>query len=194
MNRKTLIYSGIAVALAGSMSFAYTLGRHSAQPTTQPSTSVPGTFLPAEDEQLREANQILLEATVNNTVSVRHETTMPSIRKDTWVWFWNEKAHLDIDPQDKTNFWGNTIIGQWMKTFTESMIIPGWNAAMEYDIVRGIFLLFASAYVLTVGCVIIEDFCSCLDVVGNEVGKSLAKKITAMTSFVKERIGKPKKA
>jgi hypothetical protein len=81
LNRKTLICSGIALALTASMSLAYTLGRSSAEQATLHALSATGTTSPAEDEQLQEANRMLLATTTDNVVYVRHETAMPSIRR-----------------------------------------------------------------------------------------------------------------
>jgi hypothetical protein len=64
------------------------------------------------------------------------------IRKDAWTWYWNEKAH--IDTSNGTGFWGDDIISNLFKNISNSLVVPFWNAVMEYDIVRlGLLLIVA---------------------------------------------------
>jgi hypothetical protein len=66
------------------------------------------------------------------------------VRKDAWAWYWNEKAQVVIDPQDKAGFWGNDAISNFFRNISNSFFIPFWNGAMEYDFIRaGLLLVFA---------------------------------------------------
>ena len=68
------------------------------------------------------------------------------IRKDAWTWYWNEKAHIDIS--NRNGFWGDDPISNFFKNISNSFIVPFWNAAMEYDIVRlGLLLIVAGVFV-----------------------------------------------
>ena len=68
------------------------------------------------------------------------------IRKDAWTWYWNEKAH--IDTSNGTGFWGDDAISNLFKNISNSLVIPFWNAAMEYDIVRlGLLLIVAGMFI-----------------------------------------------
>jgi len=76
------------------------------------------------------------------------------IRKDAWTWYWNEKAHIDTN--NGNGFWGDDPISNLFKNISNSFIVPFWNAAMEYDIVRlgllfivaGMFIGFGASLVL----------------------------------------------
>ncbi|GEM_PF-654963 len=64
------------------------------------------------------------------------------IRKDAWTWYWNEKAHIDTN--NGNGFWGDDLISNFFKNISNSIVVPFWNAAMEYDIVRlGVLLIVA---------------------------------------------------
>ena len=68
------------------------------------------------------------------------------IRKDAWTWYWNERAH--IDTSNGTGFWGDDAISNLFKNISNSLVIPFWNAAMEYDIARlGLLLIVAGMFV-----------------------------------------------
>jgi hypothetical protein len=68
------------------------------------------------------------------------------VRKDAWTWYWNEKAHIDIDPDDRSRYWGDDIVSNLFRNITNSFIIPFWNGAMEYDFVRaGVCFLLSPA-------------------------------------------------
>lgn len=68
------------------------------------------------------------------------------IRKDAWTWYWNEKAH--IDTTNGTGFWGDDAISNFFKNISNVFIVPFWNAAMEYDIVRmGLLLIVAGMFI-----------------------------------------------
>lgn len=68
------------------------------------------------------------------------------IRKDAWIWYWNEKAHIDTN--NGNGFWGDDPISNLFKNISNSFIVPFWNAAMEYDIVRlGLLLMVAGMFI-----------------------------------------------
>lgn len=68
------------------------------------------------------------------------------IRKDAWTWYWNEKAHIDTN--NGNGFWGDDPISNLFKNISNSFIVPFWNAAMEYDIVRlGLLLIVAGMFI-----------------------------------------------
>jgi len=67
--------------------------------------------------------------------------TIP-VRKDAWSWYWNEKAHIDTNNQN--GFWGNDAISNVFKNISNNVVVPFWNAAMEYDFIRiGVLLVLA---------------------------------------------------
>lgn len=68
------------------------------------------------------------------------------IRKDAWTWYWNEKAHIDTN--NGNGFWGDDPISNLFKNISNSFVVPFWNAAMEYDIVRlGLLLIVAGMFI-----------------------------------------------
>ncbi len=71
------------------------------------------------------------------------------IRKDAWTWYWNEKAHIDTN--NGNGFWGDDPISNLFKNISNSFIVPFWNAAMEYDIVRLGLLLIVAGMVIGFG-------------------------------------------
>ncbi len=71
------------------------------------------------------------------------------VRKDAWTWYWNEKAH--IDTSNSTGFWGDDAISNLFKNVSNSVIVPFWNAAMEYDFVRAGLLLVLAGMLLGLG-------------------------------------------
>ena len=77
------------------------------------------------------------------------------VRKDAWTWYWNEKAHIDIDPQDKAGFWGNDVVSDFFRNISNSFVIPFWNGAMEYDFIRGGLLLVVAGMLLGLGASIV---------------------------------------
>lgn len=54
------------------------------------------------DEQLKAANQELLNADKFQNPYNGMGEPIP-VRKDAWSWYWNEKAHVDIDACDLAN-------------------------------------------------------------------------------------------
>lgn len=75
------------------------------------------------------------------------------IRKDAWTWYWNEKAHINID--NGTGFWGDDAISNLFKNISNSVVVPFWNAAMEYDFVRVGVLLVVAGMLLGFGASIV---------------------------------------
>lgn len=75
------------------------------------------------------------------------------VRKDAWTWYWNEKAH--IDTSNNTGFWGDDAISNLFKNVSNSVLVPFWNAAMEYDFVRGGLLLVLAGMLLGLGATIV---------------------------------------
>jgi hypothetical protein len=73
------------------------------------------------------------------------------VRKDAWTWYWSEKAHLDIDPQDKGRFWGDDAISDVFRNISNNFVIPFWNGAMEYDFIRGGLLVVIVGMLLGLG-------------------------------------------
>ena len=68
------------------------------------------------------------------------------IRKDAWTWYWSEKAHIDTN--NGNGFWGDDPISNLFKNISNSFVVPFWNAAMEYDIVRlGLLLIVAGMFI-----------------------------------------------
>lgn len=89
--------------------------------------------------------------TTNTTQSTNDGLIVDTIpvRKDGWTWYWNEKAHLDTN--NSTGFWGDDAISNFFKNVCNSVLVPFWNAAMEYDIVRGGVLLILAGMLLGFG-------------------------------------------
>jgi len=77
------------------------------------------------------------------------------VRKDAWTWYWNEKAHIDIDPEDKAWFWGDDVVSNFFRNISNSFVIPFWNAAMEYDFIRAGLLLVVAGMLLGLGATIV---------------------------------------
>ncbi|MBU6455621.1 MAG: hypothetical protein KGS72_27870 [Cyanobacteria bacterium REEB67] len=75
------------------------------------------------------------------------------VRKDAWNWYWNEKAHLDTN--NSSGFWGDDAISNFFKNISNSVVVPFWNAAMEYDFVRAGLLLILAGMLLGVGASIV---------------------------------------
>ena len=99
-------------------------------------------------------------AQTDSTTTSTTTTTTPStndgiaidtipVRKDGWTWYWNEKAHLDTN--NSTGFWGDDAVSNVFKNISNSVLVPFWNAAMEYDIVRGGVLLVLAGMLLGFG-------------------------------------------
>ena len=99
-------------------------------------------------------------AQTDSTTTSTTTTTTPStndgividtipVRKDGWTWYWNEKAHLDTN--NSTGFWGDDAVSNVFKNISNSVLVPFWNAAMEYDIVRGGVLLILAGMLLGFG-------------------------------------------
>lgn len=78
------------------------------------------------------------------------------VRKDAWTWYWNEKAHIDIDEQNSAHFWGDDAISNLFRNFSNSFVIPFWNAAMEYDFIRAALLLILAGMLLGIGASIVN--------------------------------------
>lgn len=89
------------------------------------------------------------DSTTNSTTTTTTQSTNDGVvvdtipvRKDGWTWYWNEKAHLDTS--NSTGFWGDDAVGNFFKNISNSVLMPFWNAAMEYYFVRGgVLLVFA---------------------------------------------------
>lgn len=77
------------------------------------------------------------------------------VRKDAWTWYWNEKAHIDIDPEDKAHFWGDDIVSNFFRNISNQVFIPFWNGAMEYDFIRAGLLLIIAGMLLGLGATIV---------------------------------------
>lgn len=96
------------------------------------------------------------DSTTNNTTTTMTQNsndgivvdTIP-VRKDGWTWYWNEKAHLDTN--NSTGFWGDDAVSNFFKNISNSVLVPFWNAAMEYDIIRGGVLLVLAGMLLGFG-------------------------------------------
>jgi hypothetical protein len=106
---------------------------------------------PDEQEQLKEANKVLLEQTVNNVSYTKRPE--PAFRKDSWQWFWNERAHLSQGQLDW--FFGNTFIDRWMQDLANNTLIPFWDMAMQYDFVRALFLTLLAGFVMGIECIVL---------------------------------------
>ncbi len=95
--------------------------------------------------------------TTNTTTTTTQDSTNVGmvegvpVRKDAWNWYWNEKAHLDIDTQDNAHFWGDDVISNFFRNISNSFVIPFWNAAMEYDFIRVAVLLVLAGMLLGLG-------------------------------------------
>lgn len=88
------------------------------------------------------SNQPPSNVGLDSSPNVYNEIGEVPIRKDAWTWYWNEKAH--IDTSNGTGFWGDDLISNFFKNISNSFVVPFWNAAMEYDIVRlGLLLIVA---------------------------------------------------
>lgn len=75
------------------------------------------------------------------------------VRKDAWTWYWNEKAHVDID--NNSGFWGNDAISNFFRNISNSFVVPFWNAAMEYDFIRAGLLLLLAGMLLGLGATMV---------------------------------------
>ncbi len=101
--------------------------------------------------------------TTNTTTTTTQNSTNPDVgmvdgvpvRKDAWNWYWSEKAHIDIDPQDKAGFWGDDAISNFFRNMSNSFVIPFWNGAMEYDFIRVGLLLVMAGMLLGLGASIV---------------------------------------
>ena len=102
------------------------------------------------DEQLKAANQELLNADKFKNPYNGMGEPIP-VRKDAWSWYWNEKAHVDIDTQNTKGFWGNDVVSEFFKGIADNFVIPFWNGAMEYDFIRGGLLLVVAGMLLGFG-------------------------------------------
>ena len=108
------------------------------------------TTIMTTDEQIKAANQELLNADKFQNPYNGMGEPIP-VRKDAWTWYWNEKAHIDVDPQDKARFWGNDVISDFFRNISNSFVIPFWNGAMEYDFIRAGVLLIIAGMLLGLG-------------------------------------------
>lgn len=92
------------------------------------------------------SNQPPSNGGLDSSPNVYTEIGEVPIRKDAWTWYWNEKAH--IDTSNGTGFWGDDLISNFFKNISNSLVVPFWNAAMEYDIVRlGLLLIVAGMFI-----------------------------------------------
>lgn len=71
------------------------------------------------------------------------------VRKDAWTWYWDEKARIGTD--NSSGFWGDDAISNFFKNVCNSVLVPLWNGAMEYDFVRAGVLLIAAGMLLGLG-------------------------------------------
>lgn len=71
------------------------------------------------------------------------------VRKDAWTWYWDEKAH--IETSNSSGFWGDDAISNLFKNVCNSVLVPIWNGAMEYDFVRAGLLLVVAGMLLGLG-------------------------------------------
>lgn len=71
------------------------------------------------------------------------------VRKDAWTWYWDEKAHIQTD--NSSGFWGDDAISNLFKNVANSVLVPMWNGAMEYDFVRAGVLLVVAGMLLGLG-------------------------------------------
>lgn len=96
------------------------------------------------------------DSTITSTTTTTNQSsndgivvdTIP-VRKDGWTWYWNEKAHLDTN--NSTGFWGDDAVSNAFKNISNSVLVPFWNSAMEYDIVRVIVLLVLAGMLFGLG-------------------------------------------
>jgi hypothetical protein len=77
----------------------------------------------------------------------------PTMRKDAWSWYWDEKAHIETN--NSTGFWGDDAISNLFKNVCNSVLVPMWNGAMEYDFVRAGVLLIVAGMLLGLGAKIV---------------------------------------
>jgi hypothetical protein len=75
------------------------------------------------------------------------------MRKDAWSWYWDEKAHIETN--NSTGFWGDDAISNLFKNVCNSVLVPMWNGAMEYDFVRAGVLLIVAGMLLGLGAKIV---------------------------------------
>jgi hypothetical protein len=75
------------------------------------------------------------------------------VRKDAWTWYWNEKAHIETN--NSSGFWGDDAISNLFKNVCNSVLVPVWNGAMEYDFVRAGVLLIVAGMLLGLGAKIV---------------------------------------
>lgn len=104
----------------------------------------PSTTTTDISDQVKAANQELL-----NADKFQYNDPDIQVRKDAWTWYWNEKAHINID--NGSHFWGDDIVSNLFRNLTNSFIIPFWNGAMEYDFIRAGVLLVIAGMLLGLG-------------------------------------------
>jgi hypothetical protein len=71
------------------------------------------------------------------------------VRKDAWTWYWDEKAHIETN--NSSGFWGDDAISNLFRNVSNSVLVPIWNGAMEYDFVRAGLLLVIAGMLLGLG-------------------------------------------
>jgi hypothetical protein len=92
------------------------------------------------------SNQPPSNGGLDSSSNVYNEIGEVPIRKDAWNWYWNEKAQIDAN--NGNGFWGDDLISNLFKNISNSFVVPFWNAAMEYDIVRlGLLLIVAGMFI-----------------------------------------------
>lgn len=158
MKKTRKVLPALLLALVVAIPIAYSL-ETSLQANEQASKLSTISPAPDKEEQLKEANKVLLEQTANNVSYPQRP--QPHFRKDSWQWFWNEQAH--ISQGDLDWFFGNTFISHWMQNLTNDSFIPSWNAAMQYDFARALFLTLVVGFVLgveTIVCLAVLEFFS----------------------------------
>jgi hypothetical protein len=139
-----------AVILALLMAVVPAVAQNNDGTTTNTTTAT----VTSTDEQLKAANQELLNADkFRNTYAGMGEDI--NVRKDAWSWYWNEKAHVDIDTQNTKGFWGNDVVSAFFKGIADNFVVPFWNGAMEYDFIRVGLLLVVAGMLLGFGATLV---------------------------------------
>ena len=79
----------------------------------------------------------LTNPTTVDQQSVNHETddiNDVTVRKDAWSWHRREKAN--IDTSKSPGFCGDDAMSNLLMNLSNTVLVPLWKAAMEYDLVR----------------------------------------------------------
>jgi hypothetical protein len=123
-----------------------------AQTSDSTATST-NTSAPASNSELLKGTEFQDKPYSSNNYAGMGESV--PLRKDAWSWYWNEKAQVPIDSQNKGGFWGNDAVSDLFRNVANNVVIPFWNGAMEYDFIRAGLLLVVAGMLLGFGATLV---------------------------------------